>query len=398
MRIAIVNAVWDRDAPTAAATLDRFVTLTGWADALATAASDCTVAVWQRSSHDGQIVRGPIVYRFVADHGPPKPPTWFRAPRRLVEAVAAFRPDVAHVNGLDHPRLVRQLRRSLGAGCTIAVQDHGGLDPLALSPLRKAWMRRGLAAADVLLVATPPQVDLFRASGLVPAALAVRDVMEGSTDLRADDRRERHAPLSVLWVGRLNANKDPLTVVDGFARFVERTTVNATLTFVYGSTELEAALRAAITGGPHAALLASRVRLVGRVAPDAIGAFYEAADIFVLGSHREGSGYAVLEALACGVAPVVTDIPSLRSLTADGRVGALWQVGDAASLADALERVATRPTVAERQACRALFVERFSWPAIGRRAMTIYRELRKQPEKGCATTDASGDNRNTVYP
>ena len=34
-----------------------------------------------------------------------------------------------------------------------------------------------------------------------------------------------------------------------------------------------------------------------------------AADIFTLGSHREGSGYALTEALACGLPPVVTDIP-----------------------------------------------------------------------------------------
>jgi len=379
MRIAIVNPVWHRDAVTPDATLDRFTTLTGWADALQAASSDAIVSVWQRFPHDAECSRAGIVYQFVADGGPPKPPTWFAAPRRLVESIAAFRPDLVHVNGLDHPRLVRRLRRSLGSGVTIAVQDHGGLDPQELSSLRKLWMRRGLAAADVLLVATPPQIDLFRASGLVPADVAIRDVMEGSTNLVADDRRERHAPLSVLWVGRLNENKDPLTVVDGFARFVEGTAVDATLTFVYGTNELESELRAAIADGPHAKVLASRVRLVGRVAADAIGAFYDAADFLVLGSHREGSGYAVLEALACGVVPVVTDIPSLRSLTADGRVGALWRAGDASSLADALERAAARPMIEERQACRALFVQRFSWQAIGQRAMTIYRESRTQP-------------------
>ena len=37
-----------------------------------------------------------------------------------------------------------------------------------------------------------------------------------------------------------------------------------------------------------------------------------ASDLFVLGSHREGSGYSLIEALACGLPPVVTDIPSFR--------------------------------------------------------------------------------------
>ena len=49
-----------------------------------------------------------------------------------------------------------------------------------------------------------------------------------------------------------------------------------------------------------------------------------AADLFVLGSHREGSGYSLIEALACGLPPIVTDIPSFRSLTGAGVVGALW--------------------------------------------------------------------------
>jgi glycosyltransferase involved in cell wall biosynthesis len=379
MRIAIVNVVWDPRAPTADATLDRFTTLTNWADALVAAGRSTEVAVWQRFTHDAESSRSSIAYHFVADAGAPKPSAWFRPSRRLIASIASFHPDLVHVNGLDHPRLVRQLRRSLRRGVRIVVQDHGGFDPRSLSTLRKAWMRRGLAAADALLVATPPQIDVFRASGLAAADLPVHDVMEGSTMLSADDRRERHQPLSVLWVGRLNANKDPLTVLEGFARFLTRSSIDATLTFVFGSAELEPALRAAIESGPHAGVLRSRVRLVGAVPADAIGDYYEAADVFALGSRREGSGYAVLEALACGVAPVVTDIPSLRWLTAGGQVGALWRAGDPASLADALERVAVRPTVAERQACRARFATHFSWPAIGRRAMSIYRQVARYP-------------------
>jgi glycosyltransferase involved in cell wall biosynthesis len=143
---------------------------------------------------------------------------------------------------------------------------------------------------------------------------------------------------------------------------------------VYGSAELEPAVRAAIEFGPHAALLKSRVALAGFVPHDAIDLYYEAADVFVQGSRREGSGYAALEALACGVVPVLTDIPSFRWLTDDGRVGALWRAGDPASLAGALANVASQPITGMRTAARELFDRRFSWGAIGRRATAIYRE------------------------
>ena len=50
-----------------------------------------------------------------------------------------------------------------------------------------------------------------------------------------------------------------------------------------------------------------------------MAAFYSAADLFVVGSHHEGSGYSLMEACACGAMPVVTDIPTFRLLTAAER-------------------------------------------------------------------------------
>ena len=55
--------------------------------------------------------------------------------------------------------------------------------------------------------------------------------------------------------------------------------------------------------------------------------FYSAADLFVVGSHHEGSGYALMEACACGAVPVVTGIPTFRLLTGSGSIGALWTPG-----------------------------------------------------------------------
>ena len=57
-----------------------------------------------------------------------------------------------------------------------------------------------------------------------------------------------------------------------------------------------------------------------------------AADLFVLGSHREGGSSALVEAMATGRTPVVTDIPSSRALTGNGAVGELWPCGDSRAL------------------------------------------------------------------
>ena len=99
-----------------------------------------------------------------------------------------------------------------------------------------------------------------------------------------------------------------------------------------------------------------------------------AADVFVLGSHREGSGYAAIEAMAGGAIPVLTDIPSFRALTGNGRIGALWTPGEPQSLADALASVMARPLAREREAVRTRFQTTFTWRAIGARAVELYRE------------------------
>jgi len=117
--------------------------------------------------------------------------------------------------------------------------------------------------------------------------------------------------------------------------------------------------------------LAGRVHLLGKVSHEQVQSLMRAADLFVSGSHAESCGYAVLEAMACGVTPVVTDIPSFRALV--GEVGRLWPRGDAKALADALVRsAAQRPSLAE---VRAHFDEALSPQALGRRWGEAYAQL-----------------------
>jgi glycosyltransferase involved in cell wall biosynthesis len=106
-----------------------------------------------------------------------------------------------------------------------------------------------------------------------------------------------------------------------------------------------------------------------------IASFFSAADFFVVGSHHEGSGYALMEACACGAVPVVTDIPTFRLLTGAGVVGALWTPSDAAGCARALVDVARRDLDAERAKLADHFARELSWDAVGHRAVEIYRKV-----------------------
>jgi glycosyltransferase involved in cell wall biosynthesis len=177
---------------------------------------------------------------------------------------------------------------------------------------------------------------------------------------------------SILWVGRLNSLKDPMTVLHGFERALE-SLPDAVLTMVYGEDDLLPAVRRRVTESPA---LARSVRLVGRVPHDQMAAFYSAADLFVLGSAREGSGYSLIEACACGVVPVVTNIPSFRAITARGTIGALWPHGDATRCAQAIVDAASRDLDEERRRVLTHFEHHLSWPVVGACALGIYRDVR----------------------
>ncbi len=282
-----------------------------------------------------------------------------------------------HVNGLLFPELIRSIREGLPERVALVVQDHGGFDPAEASALVRVWLRRGLAASDAILVASPGQAEALRDSRIAPRETLIADVMESSTPLRAlpvaDARATApvHGDPAVLWVGRLNDNKDPLTALDGFARFAEAHP-GATLTMAFQGGELAGAVRARVAEDPR---LRARVQLVGEVPHDRLAAYYSAADLFLLGSRHEGSGYAALEALACGCVPVVTDIAPFREITGEGVAGELWAAGRAEACAAALELAWMRPADERRRLPRERFDRHFTWEKIGARAVAIYREV-----------------------
>jgi glycosyltransferase involved in cell wall biosynthesis len=71
-----------------------------------------------------------------------------------------------------------------------------------------------------------------------------------------------------------------------------------------------------------------------------IGAILSTADIFVLPSLSEARPRSIIEAMSLGLPVVASDAGGIPSLITDGTTGLLSRAGDAASLADALTRLA----------------------------------------------------------
>ena len=370
--VTFVNYPYAADVDGPEALLARYPVLTLWARAVAAAGGrDVDVSVVQRFSRDAVVREEGVTYHFVAEGSPDAEVDRLWAPR-VVERVAALAPDVVHLHGLL-PLPVRQLRSRLPRTTAVLAQDHGGAYE---APGFRKWSwrtfnRLGLRAADGFLFSVRAQAARWIETGVIGGEQPIYELLESGSTLPdtppavGTPSRLAGAP-ALLWVGRLNANKDPLTILDGFER-ASPELPEAALTLVFGEGDLLPEVSRRIAASQ---LLSARVHTVGRVAHEALPAFYAGADLFLLGSHSESLCFALCEALSFGVTPVVTDIPAFRALTDGGRVGALFPVGDAAALAQALIRLGGAPR--DRAAVRAHFEATLGWPVLARRALAIY--------------------------
>lgn len=144
------------------------------------------------------------------------------------------------------------------------------------------------------------------------------EVMEGSTHFSFQGNENRKES-SFIWVGRLDENKDPLTILKAFHQF-SGSNPAAKLTMVFH----EGNLQSDVTNYVTTHNLASKIDLKGFVAHDLLEKLYHEHQYFILGSHYEGSGYALLESMACGCVPIVTKIPSFEFMTDNGNCGFLF--------------------------------------------------------------------------
>jgi len=293
-------------------------------------------------------------------------------PLRLARRAAALRPDLVHVNGLEFPLHVRALARALPR-VPILLQDHAGQPPAR----RRRLHRWRLAPAAGVAFTAAAQARAFFQAGVLRADVPVYEVPESSTHFTPGGVAAARAAAGVsgdpalLWIGRLDPNKDPLTILEAVSRAGERLP-QLRLWMCFDDAPLIGDVQARLEADPH---LSRRVHLVGRVPHAGVEQLCRAADFLVLGSHRESTGYAVLEAMACGATPILCDIPAFRALTGDGRVGALVPPGDATGFAAAIVRLAAADRGALRRQAREHFVKELSFPALGNRLVRIYEEL-----------------------
>jgi len=88
--------------------------------------------------------------------------------------------------------------------------------------------------------------------------------------------------------------------------------------------------------------LAGRVHFLGTLPPDALKWPLSAADVFVLATRNEGWANVFLEAMACGLPVVTTDVGGNAEVVCRDELGSIVPFGDAAALQQALDAALDR--------------------------------------------------------
>ena len=94
-----------------------------------------------------------------------------------------------------------------------------------------------------------------------------------------------------------------------------------------------------------------RVTMPGQVTQKDLPRWYHMADLYISPSHVDGSSVSLMEALACGLPCLVSDIPANKEWVVEGENGWLFPDGNADALAakilDAIRQREKLPEIGE---------------------------------------------------
>ncbi len=261
------------------------------------------------------------------------------AGRRLREAYAAERIDVVHLFDGALAMLWAGIERRRSAHPPLVLGFHSTrkqADPVqhwlgnaALFPVADRFVALAESHRDSLvshLGIARERFEIIR-SGVDISAFAPAPDRRA---VRAELGLPLDAPLAGI-VAALRSEKNHGLFVEAASRVHAR--LPAARFLIVGEGPARPAIEAAIASRR----LQDVVHLLG--ARRDIAAIWQALDVAVLTSRIETVPVSLMEAHACGVPAVSTDVGSVRDVVAEGETGYLAPAGDAATLAARLERL-----------------------------------------------------------
>jgi len=273
---------------------------------------------------------------------------------RLRQALRAFAPDLVDAHFVPNYGLMGALagRRPL----SIAAWGSDLLLSAGRGPWRRARARFALERAALVLCDAE---NLARAARDAGAPHANVRVIPWGVD-RALFRPARERERGLVVSARMHEDVYDLpTLIEAFSRVLPS---HAEARLVIAG---DGSRRASLERLAEAKLPRERFRFVGRLPGAELATWFSRAEVVLSASRSDSTSQSLLEAMAAGAVPVVSDIEGNREWVGEGDGARLFALGDAAACAAALERALADPAWREEARARnaAVIAARGDWQA-----------------------------------
>ena len=232
-------------------------------------------------------------------------------------------------------------------GMPLCITMRGTEVPLALDPKRRRRMIKALQHATRIFAVS----DSLRRHAIALGIDADKILLVGNgvdtAKFHRLDRREARRRLGLPIDARVLVSVGALVERKGFHRVLEclpalRRRFPSLRYLIVGAPGPEGDWSARLTRSVADLGLQDCVVFLGALAPEELKGPLSAADVFVLATGNEGWANVFLEAMACGLPVVTTDVGGNAEVIADPSLGTLVPFGDrerlAKAMAGALER------------------------------------------------------------
>lgn len=336
----------------------------------------------QHQVDEGRLLVAGLEYRTIPVMSPLKMVLWNNY--ALGELLGQEKIDLYH--GLKHFGLRRPRKRHCRMIWTLHSASWWFFPELFSLRERLFWMsyyRWGARLLDhVICVSHADRRAFTEAVGVMQDKVSVTQLAADERFRRVGDdnelasvrQRYRLPDRYILFVGTIYPFKNVETVLEVFARASDKAGVPHELLLVgdvspaYGDR-----YKRGLEGLAERLGITNRVRWMGKVFDD-LPAIYSLADVLLFPSLFESFGLPTLEAMACGVPVVASNVPGLQEVVADA--GLSREPRDVEGLTDDVASIVTDDQLSDRLSREGLErSRRFSWERCARETVQVYRNV-----------------------
>ena len=230
------------------------------------------------------------------------------------------------------------------------------------------WLANDVTAVSHAVASAHLSARMASKITVIPNGVDVEE-WRPDPEVRATVRRELNLNHEFIWfaAGRLDPVKDNPTLLRAIAQLSQAASL-----VIAGAGPLKNGLLSL----SKSLGIEARVRFLG-FEPN-VRRWMQAADGFVLSSLWEGLPMALLEAAACGLPAVATDVPGTREVLQDEETGRLAPGGNPDKLAESMSMMmeaSQEARIVMGKRARQNVIDRFSLGAVLYRWEALYREL-----------------------